>query len=212
MFSLTGIPIDQLGARDDITQDVRDSVARRMLRLCLREVFIFRYMQTDPNWSNFFYDPPRDVINLLDFGATREFTEEFVDKYMKVIHAAAIQDREEVLISSRELGFLTGYESKVMENAHVDAVMILGEAFAYDGNFNFGAQNTTKRINELVPTMLSHRLTAPPEETYSLHRKTAGVFLLCTKLKANINCKELFDDIYDTYLALKEKRTLPLTV
>lgn len=25
--------------------------------LCLRELFEFRYMQTDPNWSNFFYDP-----------------------------------------------------------------------------------------------------------------------------------------------------------
>lgn len=25
--------------------------------LCLRELFEFRFMQTDPNWSNFFYDP-----------------------------------------------------------------------------------------------------------------------------------------------------------
>ena len=30
-----------------------------------------------------------------------------------------------------------------MENAHVDAVMILGEAFASDEPFNFGAQSTT---------------------------------------------------------------------
>lgn len=206
MFS--GIPVDKLGEVDGITQEVRNSVARRLLRLCLREVFVLRFMQTDPNWSNFFYDPPNDMINLLDFGATREFSQEFVDQYMKVIHAAAQQDREGVLTSSRELGFLTGYESKVMEDAHVEAVMILGEAFAFDGDFDFGAQDTTRRINELVPVMLAHRLAPPPEETYSLHRKTAGVFLLCTKLKANINCKELFDDIYDKYLALKSEKSL----
>ena len=27
-----------------------------MLKLCLRELFEFKFMQTDPNWSNFFYD------------------------------------------------------------------------------------------------------------------------------------------------------------
>jgi predicted unusual protein kinase regulating ubiquinone biosynthesis (AarF/ABC1/UbiB family) len=27
-----------------------------MLKLCLRELFEFKFMQTDPNWSNFFYN------------------------------------------------------------------------------------------------------------------------------------------------------------
>lgn len=27
-----------------------------MLRLCLKELFEFNYMQTDPNWSNFLYN------------------------------------------------------------------------------------------------------------------------------------------------------------
>lgn len=32
-------------------------ICENILMLCLRELFEFRYMQTDPNWSNFFYDP-----------------------------------------------------------------------------------------------------------------------------------------------------------
>lgn len=28
----------------------------QLLRLCLRELFEFRFMQTDPNWANFLYD------------------------------------------------------------------------------------------------------------------------------------------------------------
>lgn len=49
---------------------------------------------------------------LLDFGACREFDKEFVDKYMRVIKAAADRDDAKVLEHSRELGFLTGYEAK----------------------------------------------------------------------------------------------------
>lgn len=32
-------------------------ICLNILTLCVRELFEFRYMQTDPNWSNFFYDP-----------------------------------------------------------------------------------------------------------------------------------------------------------
>uniref|UniRef100_A0A8C4VZD5 Uncharacterized protein n=1 Tax=Gopherus evgoodei TaxID=1825980 RepID=A0A8C4VZD5_9SAUR len=72
------------------------------------------------------------------------------------------------------------------------AVMILGEAFASDGPFDFGAQNTTHRIHTLLPIMLQHRLTPPPEETYSLHRKMAGSFLICARLGARIPCRPIF--------------------
>jgi aarF domain-containing kinase len=86
-----------------------------------------------------------------------------------------------------------------MKDAHVDAVMILGEAFAKDETFDFGRQSTAGRIHHLVPVMLKHRLTPPPEETYSLHRKMAGCFLLCAKLLAQIKCKPMFDAVYEEY-------------
>lgn len=191
---IEGVSVDKLIQLKDVAQTAKDSVARRILRLCLAEVFEFGYMQTDPNWSNFYYDPQTDIISLLDFGASREYSREFVDKYMKVIKAAAEQDRQGIVDSSLEIGFLTGYESKLFEQAHIDAVLILGEAFSYDGLYDFGGQTTTRRITELMPTMLHHRLAPPPEEIYSLHRKFSGIFLMCAKLKAKINCKELFDE------------------
>ena len=86
-----------------------------------------------------------------------------------------------------------------MEKAHVDSVMILGEAFAKDDLFDFATQDTTRRIHNLIPVMMKHRLTPPPEETYSLHRKMAGAFLLCTKLNARINCKSIFEPVWQNY-------------
>jgi aarF domain-containing kinase len=70
-------------------------------------------MQTDPNWANFLYNPVTDKIGLLDFGATREYEPSFVNTYFKIIDAAAHKDRASVLEYSRDIGFLTGYESKV---------------------------------------------------------------------------------------------------
>lgn len=193
---ITGTPVDKLV---DASQELRNRVCYSLLKLCLLELYEFNFMQTDPNWSNFFYNGDTDQLMLLDFGACREYDKSFVDKYMRVIKAAADRDETRVLECSMDLGFLTGYEAKVMQKAHVDAVMILGEAFSKDGLFDFGKQDTTRRIQSLVPVMLQHRLTPPPEETYSLHRKLSGIFLLCAKLRANINCKELFDDTYARY-------------
>ena len=92
-----------------------------------------------------------------------------------------------------------------MEEAHVDAVMILGEAFASKEPFDFKQQNMTHRIHDLVPIMLKHRLTPPPDETYSLHRKMSGIFLLCTKLGAVVDCSKLFNVVYDEYRAKKDQ-------
>jgi aarF domain-containing kinase len=55
MERMWGIP---LGKRaKEYTPDVRDWIGTQILRLCWKEVKEFKYMQTDPNWTNFLYNP-----------------------------------------------------------------------------------------------------------------------------------------------------------
>ncbi|XP_067943691.1 atypical kinase COQ8B, mitochondrial-like isoform X2 [Watersipora subatra] len=193
---IPGVPLDQC---QELSQSTRNKLGRELLRLCLTELYDWSIMQTDPNWSNFFYDSASEKVYLLDFGATRQFNRSFVDLYIDLIKAAAVQDRQTILSKSKELGFLTGYESKAMVEAHIDAVSVLGLPCGLDEEYDFGRQDITGTIENIIPVMMKHRLGPPPEETYSLHRKLSGAFLLCAKLKSKFNVKRLYDPVFARY-------------
>ncbi|KAL7082067.1 hypothetical protein ACP275_14G077300 [Erythranthe tilingii] len=196
-----GIPIDKVAL---LSQETRNYVGKRLLELTLMELFVFRFMQTDPNWSNFLYDEAEKSINLIDFGAARDYPKHFVDDYIRMVLACANNEREAVIEMSRRLGFLTGTESDVMLEAHVQAGFVVGLPFSKRGGYDFGCTNITQSISNLGATMLRHRLTPPPEETYSLHRKLSGAFLACIKLRAVVPCREILLQVSENYQFAQE--------
>jgi aarF domain-containing kinase len=177
----------------------RNAVASRVLLLTLRELFHWRFVQTDPNWGNYLYDAKSDALSLIDFGAAIEYGKPFVDKYMRMVEACARRDRGAVLDASIDLGFLTGDECKEMMDAHVAAAFVLGEPFGSDEPYDFAASQLSARVREHVPTMMRHRLCPPPSEIYSLHRKLSGAYMLCIRLGATIDCREAFDAVHEGY-------------
>ncbi|GAP84104.1 putative atypical ABC1 ABC1-A protein kinase [Rosellinia necatrix] len=179
-----------------LTQAQRDWIGTQLLRLCLREIVEFRFMQTDPNWTNFLYDAATGRLALLDFGASRGFPDAFVARYVALLAAAARRDRDAVARLSRRLGYLTGHESRAMLDAHVASILTLAEPFLRDAPdvYDFADQTITERVRDLIPLMVRERLSPPPEETYSLHRKLSGAFLLCARLGSRVRCRELFEN------------------
>ncbi|KAL2325695.1 hypothetical protein Fmac_024753 [Flemingia macrophylla] len=188
-----GIPIDEVASLD---QETRNHIGKKLLELTLMELFVFRFMQTDPNWGNFLFDEATKTINLIDFGAARDFPKRFVDDYLRMVLACANCDTDGIIEMSRRLGFLTGMESDVMLDAHVQAGIIVGLPFGRPGGFDFQSANITQSISHLGATMLKHRLTPPPDEAYSLHRKLSGAFLACIKIGAVVPCRELLLEVY----------------
>lgn len=197
MSKLEGYEIMKLPKKIE-TQDLKNFIAENILKLCLKEIAVYEYMQTDPNWANFFYNDKTKKIELLDFGASRSFPHEFIYKYRKLLTCATKNDKDGVFEMSKQLGYLTGLESNAMIDAHVTSVMTLGEPFSGSKGelFDFGNQTVSDRIRGNIKLMVNERLCPPPEETYSLHRKFSGVYLLCAKLGAKVHCADLFHDFF----------------
>ncbi|BAT95206.1 Protein ABC transporter [Vigna angularis] len=191
-----GITIDKVASLD---QETRNHIGKKLLELTLMELFVFRFMQTDPNWGNFLFDEATKIINLIDFGAARDYPKVFVDDYLRMVLACANGDSDGVIEMSRRLGFLSGMESDVMLDAHVQAGFIVGLPFSRSGGFDFRSNNITQSISHLGATMVKHRLTPPPDEAYSLHRKLSGAFLACIKIGAVVPCRELLLEVYKHY-------------
>lgn len=59
---IEGIPVDQCV---DLDMSVREEICKNVMHLCLLELFEFRYMQTDPNWANFFYNPQTKQVGFI---------------------------------------------------------------------------------------------------------------------------------------------------
>ncbi|KAI9799699.1 MAG: hypothetical protein M1825_004434 [Sarcosagium campestre] len=178
----------------DLSQEQRDWIGSNILRLCLRELTEFGFMQTDPNWTNFLWNAQTRKLELLDFGASREYPANFLKPYVSLLAAASHKDRDAVLEYSIELGYLTGHESTRMRDAHLESILTLAEPFAADAPaiYDFSNQTVTERVRGLIPIMIRERLRPPPEETYSLHRKLSGAFLLCARLGSRVQCRDMF--------------------
>ncbi|WWC95315.1 hypothetical protein V866_002176 [Kwoniella sp. B9012] len=184
-----------------LSQEARDRIGTNILRLCLMELFQFRFMQTDPNWANFLYTNTndREGIQLIDFGASREYTKEFMDGWYRLLKSCLVGDRGMMKEESLKLGYLTGEENDVMVEAHLDSMALVASPFSYSGQYPFAKQTITDSVRALIPIMLKHRLTPPPQETYSLNRKLSGAFLMCAKLGANVDCQKLWEENVGNY-------------
>lgn len=114
-----GITIDELAKFGP--QHIRDSVGLRILSLVCNEMFTWKFIQSDPNPGNFYYDPGNDELVLFDFGSCHHYRPEFIDSYRQVVIAGVNKDPENVKKYSIAMNFYTEDENEELWNAHIDA-------------------------------------------------------------------------------------------
>ena len=186
-----GEPLEKL-VREDVSQKIRDGIAVAVQDLTFRELYEFRFMQTDPNFANYLYRHEDERIVLLDLGAAVEFPQEFVDRYRRITRAILAHDRDAVGRHAAEIGYLRETDSERHRELVIDLIMMVCEPLTTDGAYDFGASNLPSRAAAagLNIVFSSREYRNPPASTAVLHRKLGGSFLLCQRLKARVEMRD----------------------
>ncbi|MEP3421072.1 MAG: AarF/ABC1/UbiB kinase family protein [Erythrobacter sp.] len=189
-----GVSIEELENEPD---ERRDEVTARLMRLVARELFDFGVMQTDPNFANFRYRRETGEIVLLDFGACRAVDPAVANGYRTMLNAGLKGDREAVLSSAIEAGFMAPivaekYPDRV--NRMID--IILGE-MSQDAPFDFGDRAFVPLLRDegMAIAQDKETWTLPPIETLFVQRKVSGTALLGARLQAKVNVRRMIEEV-----------------
>jgi predicted unusual protein kinase regulating ubiquinone biosynthesis (AarF/ABC1/UbiB family) len=192
MDYMEGEPLDSL-ADPGVAQATRDAIGTLLERLMFRELFEFRTMQTDPNFANYLWQPKTGRVVLLDFGATVNFPERFVDDYARITRAVADGDRAAVARHAAAIGYTFEVDPPELVEATVDLIMTVCEPLRHAGRYDFGASDLPARGRELGFELGVRQglLRTPPPETMFLHRKLVGSFLTLAHIRARVDARAL---------------------
>lgn len=190
MDFIPGQPIDSLQETD---QPTRDAALGAMLTLVLRELFEFGFMQTDPNFANYRWQPESGKIVLLDFGAARPVPVATIAAYRRLMLAGLADDSAALKAALLEVGFV----SPVTLERHAPAldamIAVLMEHLGQPGLFDFADRSFVEEVRRSAETIAADRAAwhIPPADTLFVQRKVSGTALLAVRMAARLPLREM---------------------
>jgi len=181
-------PIDEL---EQASQEVRDRMMGALLDLVLRELFEFGFMQTDPNFANYRWQPDTGKIVLLDFGAARSVPAETQAAYRRLMLAGLAGEPAEMKRRIQEVGFASD-EQIARHGAAFDGVIgVILDHVNKAEIFDFADRSFVARLRDFGEPVAQDRdhWHLPPMDTLFVQRKVSGTALLAVRMKARLPLK-----------------------
>lgn len=190
MEFIDGVPIEHIEHYD---QSTRDFVMHNLLELLFRELFEFKMVQTDPNFANYLYIESTRQIGLLDFGATREYSERFSAGYRQAFASVVNNDEQGLNDALEQIGFFSQTILPDQRQAILDLVKMACEPMLVDEPYDFKASGLAQKLREAgtILSMEQEYWHTPPADALFLHRKIGGMYLLAARIGAKVNIRQL---------------------
>jgi hypothetical protein len=192
MDFIEGLPLDRLYG-EEYPQRLRNRIGSLLYELALSELFDFRLLQSDPNFANYLLLPATRQLALLDFGGTRDVPPLLARRYARVLRAAADADRATLREALEEIGFLGPDDGAERVRLYLELFLVGFEPFRHRGPYDFAASSAPVRVRDVgfQLAFATGAFRTPPPDTVFLHRKLAGMFLLCARLGARVDVRSL---------------------
>jgi aarF domain-containing kinase len=175
---------------------MREKYARLILDLYSIEFFQNGFVQTDPNFGNFFIRPQSEELVLLDFGSIKRFSKEFIHEYKKLLLNIHSNDQKATLDQCFYMKLLDPRESQECQDAFFKMMRMSLEPFDESQQpFDFGSSSYSNDVRKqsMEFTKLI-RYSAPPHQILFLHRKLSGVFRMLQTFKVKIHLQEYWEN------------------
>ncbi|HHX8580552.1 AarF/ABC1/UbiB kinase family protein [Vibrio diabolicus] len=190
MEFIDGVPIEHIEHYD---QSTRDFVMHSLLELLFRELFEFKMVQTDPNFANYLYIESTRQIGLLDFGATREYSERLSTGYRQAFASVVNNDEQGLNDALEQIGFFSQTILPDQRQAILDLVKMACEPMLVNKPYDFKASGLAQKLREAgtILSMEQEYWHTPPADALFLHRKIGGMYLLAARIGAKVNIRQL---------------------
>ena len=190
MTYLDGQPIEQLAGKPGTK---RNAAAAAILELALHEVFDWGFVQTDPNFANYRYQADTSRIQLLDFGATREYSPQQRAALRALLHACIDGHELDIEHAAAKVGYLESTDPPAYRSGIIALLRDATEPVRAEGNYNGGASGLAERMRDRLVDMRLHNnfWRMPPTGVLFLHRKLGGLYMLLTRLRATVAVRDL---------------------
>ena len=185
-----GAPIETAA---EAPQEVRDDLARRLIALALCEVFDWHVMQSDPNFANYRWQVETGRIVLLDFGAVREVPETVAAPYRDLLRAGLDGDVARAEAIAGDIGLIDPGIAPEHRGRLLGMMETVFERLRRPGPFDFADRDLPRRLQAEGEALARSGFVPPPVpfDVLYLQRKVAGLYLLCAKLRARVDLRDL---------------------
>jgi aarF domain-containing kinase len=184
---------------EEHTNEEKQLLARYALELYLTEFYQWGLVQTDPNFGNFLIQKNPFRLVLLDFGSTKEYSNDFLEKYKKIVRATFYNKDQELIEATYEMGLIDRRESEQTLTKYMAMMKAIVEPFQQDEEFDFTNSEFVQRTKELsIEFTQSLEFSPPPKDLIFLHRKLGGIFGLMKRCQAKIKLRPYMEDVLNS--------------
>ncbi len=192
---IKGVPVSQWLKTNPSYED-RLIIGRSVLDSFMLEFYEFGFVQTDPNFGNYFVQEDSLKLVLLDFGSTKSYTKSFIKHYKKLLHTMRLGDHESILKSQYDANMISEKESQETKDKFIKMLEVSVEPFNEASQpFNFSDPGYSKRSRESVIAFTSAiKFSPPPRDLIFLHRKLGGVFNLLKNIDIKLDLTDYWPE------------------
>jgi predicted unusual protein kinase regulating ubiquinone biosynthesis (AarF/ABC1/UbiB family) len=166
----------------------KNKLAETLFELLLDEIFIFQFVQTDPNLANFLINSDEEKIVLLDFGSCSKVSDETRNLYAQLLEVGLTLHREKIKGFLFKFGFLQpeiDKESHALVNVLIDTIieeLKSHESFDFSNSqiFDLIEPEKLKRFQKMIPKKLLNG------DFVFIQRKILGFVLFFRSIGASV--------------------------